>query len=314
MAMGRNARRDSLEPLCRFVKFEATDSVELYGLLFEPKRASTRVVIFLHGTGGASIFDTRRTNPLAEVFTSNGIAFFPFNNRGAGIIRRLHTRGKKKRTIKGGMAYERIADCVQDIDGAIAELRSRGYRDFTLMGHSTGANKIVVYDHYKRINRVGHYVFLAGGDDVGLMYDELGGLRFRWALRRARARRNSEELVPFSMSDVPMSWRSFYDLANPDGDYNTFPFLEVMRRKKLSKRTPFRYLRAIRRPSIMIYGEKDEYFIDKPLRYMSVLAGVVGQNPNFELVLVKDADHGFTGREEEIGNLISGWLRRDDRG
>ena len=311
--MGRSARRDPAEPPCRFVEFDATDGVRLYGLLFEPRRQSKRVVIFLHGTGGASIFDSRRTNPLAEEFTSNGIAFFPFNNRGAGVMKRLHKRGTKKKSVLGGMTYERIADCVPDIDGAIRDLRARGYRDFTLMGHSTGANKIAVYDHYKRINRVDRYVFLAGGDDVGLMYKQLGGLRFRWTLRRARARRNEQELVPSSLSEAPMSWRSFYDLINPDGDYNIFPFLEVMRRKKMSKRTPFRYLRAVRKPSLVIYGEKDEYFIDKARRYMSVLADVVGQNPYFELVLVKDADHGFTGREDDLGNLIGSWLRRDDR-
>ena len=46
----------------------------------------------------------------------------------------------------GGCAYERIRDCVLDIDGAVRELRRRGYRDITLIGHSTGANKIAVYD------------------------------------------------------------------------------------------------------------------------------------------------------------------------
>ena len=311
--MGRSTRRDPLEPPGRLVKFEATDAVELYGMLFEPRRASKRAAIFLHGTGGSSVFDSRRTNPIATEFVRNGIAYFPFDNRGAHLIRRLHRRGKSKRTIRGGMTYERIADCVYDIDGAIGELRRRGYRDFTLIGHSTGANKIAVYDHYKRLNRVARYVFLAGGDDVGLMYDQIGGLRFRWAVRRARARRNSEELVPESMSDVPMSWRSFYDMSNPDGDYNVFPFLEVMRRKKLSKRTPFRYLRAVTKPSLLIYGEKDQYFIEKASRYMEVLADAVGSKPNFEIVLVKDADHGFRGRDEDLARLIIRWLRRDDR-
>ena len=312
--MGRSARRDPLEPHCRFVKFEATDGVELYGLLFEPKRASKRVAIFLHGTGGASIFDSRRTNPLAEEFTESGIAFFPFNNRGAHILKNLRRRGTSKRTIHGGMAFERIADCVYDIDGAIRELRSRGYRDFTLIGHSTGANKIAVYDHHKRRNPVGHYVFFAGGDDVGLMYKQLGGLRFRWALRRARRNRNSIEFVPSSLSDVPMSWRSFYDVINPDGDYNVFPFLEVMRRKKMSKRKPFRYLQGVSKPSLLVYGENDEYFMDKASRYMEVLADVVGQKENFEIVFFRDANHGFGGREHELGLLIAGWLRRDDRG
>lgn len=313
MAMGRNTRRDRVEPVCRFIEFDATDGVQLFGLLFEPRRASKHAAIFLHGTGGASIFDSRRTNLLAEEFTRNGIAFFPFNNRGAHLIKRLRRSGKKKRSIHGGMTYERIADCVYDIDGAIRELRARGYREFTLIGHSTGANKIAVYDHYKRLNRVGHYVFFAGGDDVGLMYKQLGGLRFRWALHRARSRRNSDELVPSSLSDVPMSWRSFYDMVNPDGDYNIFPFLEVMRRKKMSKRTPFRYLRAVSKPSLVIYGEKDEYFMESATRYMAVLADVIGRKPNFEIVLVKDADHGFGGREEDLSGLIIRWLRRDNR-
>jgi poly(3-hydroxybutyrate) depolymerase len=37
--------------------FEATDGVALSGLLFEPRRRTKRAVIFLHGTGGASVFD-----------------------------------------------------------------------------------------------------------------------------------------------------------------------------------------------------------------------------------------------------------------
>ncbi len=312
MAMGRVARRDHPEPPCRFVRFEATDGVELYGLLFEPRRATKRAAIFLHGTGGSSIFDSRRTNRLAQQFVQNGIAYLPFNNRGAHIFRRLQRRGAKKRSIRGGMAYERIRDCVYDIDGAIRDLRARGYRDITLIGHSTGANKIVVYDHYRPRNPVRQYVLLAGGDDVGLMHDQIGRKEFRLAVRRARTRRNSEELVPESLSDVPMSWRSFYDMSNPDGDYNTFPFLEVMRRVRLSKRPLFRHLRAVRKPSLIIYGEKDQYFIEPASRYVEVLADVIGDKPNFEIAVMEDADHGFTGREDELATLIVNWLARDN--
>src|SRR6185295_5516215 len=123
------ARTAAPEPLCRVVRFEATDGVDLSGLLYEPKKRTGRVAIFLHGTGGASIFESKRTNRLADVFTRNGIAYFPFNTRGAHLIRRL---GR----IQGGMAYELIRDCVFDIDGAVRELRRRGYRDMTLIGHS----------------------------------------------------------------------------------------------------------------------------------------------------------------------------------
>src|SRR5204863_5369255 len=55
-------RAMTLEPLARLVHFDATDGVGLAGLLYEPRRATKRAAIWLHGTGGASIFDAQRTN------------------------------------------------------------------------------------------------------------------------------------------------------------------------------------------------------------------------------------------------------------
>lgn len=298
----------SIEPPCRLVRFEAADGVELTGLLYEPPRRGRRAAVFVHGTGGASIFDSRRTNLLADVFRGAGVAFFPFNNRGAHLLRRLRRAGKRK-SVPGGMAHEVIRGCVPDLDGAIAELRRRGYRDVTLIGHSTGANKIAVYDHYRPRNAAKRYVLLAGGDDTGLLYEQLGPRRFASALEKARARireRRGEELVPPSVSGLPMSWRSFYDMANPDGDYNVFPFLEAMRGIRLSRRRLFRHLLGIRKPSLVLYGDRDEYCYGDVPACVAALASVAG--PNFELAIMADADHGFSGREEELGRVMVGWM------
>jgi len=285
------------EPLCRLVRFDATDDYALSGLLYEPRRRTARVIVWLHGTGGASIFDSRRTNLLAAAFTRRGFAFFPFNNRGAHLMRR-----------NGGMAYERIRDCVFDIDGALREMRRRGYRDVTLAGHSTGANKIAVYDHRKPRNTVRRYVLLAGGDDTGLNYEQLGDRRFRAALLRARARKNDQSLVPPALSPLPMSWRSWYDMNNPDGDYNVFPFGEVIRGRRLSRRPLFRYVRAIRKKTLVLYGENDEYCYGDVSRCVAILADAIGPKPNFELGVVEGADHGFSGREGEVAALIGDWM------
>lgn len=300
------------EPPCRLVRFEATDGVELAGLLYEPKRRSTRAAIFLHGTGGASIFDSARTNHLATELLKGGIAYFPFNNRGAHLLRRLRARrGGEPHSIGGGMAHEVIRECVHDIDGAIRELRRRGYRDLYLVGHSTGANKIAVYDHYKQRNPIKRYVLLAGGDDTGLLYEQLGPRRFAAALQKARTmirERRGDEIVPSSISSLPMSWRAFYDMANPDGDYNVFPFLEVTRGIRLSHRPRFRYLRAIRKPSLVVYGDRDEYCGGDVSAAVAILADAIGPKANVELAIVEDADHGFSGKTEELGQLIVSWL------
>jgi len=295
---------DRNEPLCRVVRFEATDGVALAGALYEPNRATTRAAIYLHGTGGSSVFESKRTNRLGEIFTNGGVAWFPFNNRGAHVMRRMGD-------VMGGMAYERIRDCVFDIDGAIRELRRRGYRDITLIGHSTGANKVAVYDFYKDRPQAKRYVLLAGGDDTGMIYARLGARRFTAALTKARemirARRGAD-LVPPALSDLPMSWTSFYDMANPDGDYNVFPFLEAMRNLRLSRKPRFRHVRGIRKPTLVLYGENDEYCYGNVPRCVAILDEALGPKPNMELAIMKDADHGFSGREEELGTVLVEWI------
>jgi pimeloyl-ACP methyl ester carboxylesterase len=299
--MGRRAAADRTEPACRLVRFEAADEVALAGLLYKPRRKSKRAIIWLHGGGGASVFESRRTNLLASVFITHGIAFFPFNNRGSGIVRRAGDD-------LGGSAFERIRDCVADIDGAIRELWRRGYRDITLAGHSTGANKIAVYDHYKPRNRAKRYVLLAGGDDTGILFAQLGARKFNALLEKAKAMiksRRGEDLAPPIPGQAMLSWRALYDIANPDGDYNVFPFYEAMSGAKRSRR-PFRYLHAIRKASLYIYGDRDEYCFDDVPRCVSILAQQV--NARAEIVIIHDADHGFSGREDELGGLIANWI------
>lgn len=300
MALGR----DASEPLARLLRFDATDGAPLAGLLFEPRRRTKKAVIFLHGTGGSSVFESKRTNALAGALARDGIAYFPFNNRGSQVVRRL---GRDL----GGAAFEKIRDCVFDVDGAVRELWARGYRDLTLAGHSTGANKIAVYDSVKPRNRVKRYVLLGGGDDTGMLYDQLGPRRFQAALLKARAMiraRRGLELVPRVLSSLPMSWRSFYDMANPNGDYNVFPFLEVMRNVRLSRRPRFRHVRGIRKPALFVYGEYDQYMYGDASRCAAILAEALSDRPNVEIAVMAGSDHGFSDRERDLAELIVRWM------
>lgn len=284
------------------MNFAAADGVALSGLLYEPARRTRRAAVFLHGTGGASIFDARRTNLLAAEVLARRIAFLPFDNRGSQIVRRL--RGRRGRL--GGMAFEVIRECVADIDGAARLLRTLGYRELFLIGHSTGANKIAVYDSRKKRSPFRKYVLLAGGDDTGLMFRQLGPHRFAATLARARERRTSDALVPRTLSPLPMSWRALYDTMNPDGDYNVFPFGEALFGPRISRRPLFRHIRRIRKPALYVYGETDEYCygdVAACVRVLSEHAGFAG-----EIAVMEQADHGFRGKELELGALVADWL------
>ena len=54
-----------------------------------------------------------------------------------------------------------------------------------------------------------------------------------------------------------------------------------------------------------MYGDRDEYEPD-----VAALARHIG--PRAEIVVLEDADHGFSGREGEVGEVMGGWLLRGD--
>jgi hypothetical protein len=43
-------------------------------------------------------------------------------------------------------------------------------------------------------------------------------------------------------------------------------------------------------------------------RCVEILADAVGPRPNFEFVIMKNADHGFKGYERELAVLMADWL------
>ena len=293
-----------------FVELVTQDGLTLPGLLYESARSKT-AVIYLHGNGSSSIFyDETENKPLASALDKKNISILYFNNRGAHIIKKLYAKeGKKEVRKRFGMAYEKIKDCIPDIDGAIAFLKKRGYKTFYLVGASTGANKICVYNFYKPQNEIGKYVLLCGGDDTSSYYDGLGKAKFWKTLTTAQKKiknKQGEEIIKEILPDYLFSYIGFHDIANPDGDYNVFPFYEVLRNVQLSKKPLFRYFKSIKKPTLVVYGDKDEWAWGDVPKIVNILKR---EQPSFQYNIIKDADHGFSGKEKELGNIIANWLK-----
>lgn len=296
----------------RLVHFQATDGLSLAGLLYEPARQAQDVVIFLHGNGDSSIFHSARTNLIGEELTRRGIAWFPFNNRGAYMVKRLaRVRNGRRESIGAGMAYEKIRECTHDIDGAIRFCRAAGFSRVHLVGHSTGANKICVYNYYKPRNRVRSYLLLAGGDDSGLYRERWGERRFDAVIERCRRRirdRQGKVLVPETLSPFFISWSSLYDTINPDGDYNVFPFLEVLRGRRVSRKPLFRHYRSIRKPTLALYGAEDEYCFGDVAGCVEILERFAPPGNRMSFEIVPGANHGFSGKETWLAGRIADWV------
>lgn len=292
-----------------FVQIATEDGLMLPGLLYEAEN-SKKAAIYLHGNGSSSVFysDDLREEQV-KALNSVGISYLMFNNRGAHLIKKLDVKkGSKEERKRFGMAYEKIKDCIQDIDGAISFLEKEGYKEFYLIGESTGANKICVYHYYKPKNKVSRYILLAGGDDVGIYYTMFGKSKFNRLLKKSNEKISEGkggEIITELLPDEIFSYDGFYDIANPDGDYNVFPFLEAIKRVKLSSKKLFRYFSSLSKPTLVVYGEKDEYCYGDVAKVVDVLKGV---KPELQYHLIKNADHVFSKQQKELSEVIVNWL------
>ncbi len=292
-----------------FVEFDTDDGLTLPGLLYEAK-GSKKVAVFLHGNGSSSVFyDENENKDLPNELNKKGVSLLRFNNRGAHIIKKLDVKkGNEVERKRFGCAYEKIKDCVLDIEAAVKFLQKLGYTDFYLIGVSTGANKICVYDYYKPKNVFSKYLLLCGGDDTGIYYSVLGKEKFFKLLKGSERKikeGKGEDLIKESLPDEIFSYVGFYDIANPDGDYNCFPFSEVLTKTKLSTKPLFRYFSGIKKPNLVIYGENDEYAWGDIGKVVDILKSY---QSDFEYKIIKGADHRFTGKKKELAGAISNWI------
>lgn len=292
------------------LQFETTDRLLLPGILF-PVARSRRVLIYLHGCGTSSVFYKSEEMKLASrLLARKGIAFFPFNNRGAHLIHRLTRRGRESSKIMAGTGFEVIRDCVHDIDGALRLLRARGFKEFYIAGHSTGANKIVVYDSLKKGRTpFERYILHGGGDDSGI-YRNILGRRFEKLVKIARLkvqRGQGAEYVPINWLNFPYSYRSFLDICEPGGRYDVFPFNASSRRRSS---THFKRFAKLKKPTLVQYGALDEVNGLPIDRCIELLKATVSKRKNFEFNTILGGDHGCTGYETELYSSWARFLRR----
>ncbi|HKC04354.1 MAG TPA: DUF1749 domain-containing protein [Patescibacteria group bacterium] len=293
----------------RLVEFKTEDKLTLPGLLYEAT-GSKKIAIFLHGNGSSSVFyGESKKRDLPEALNKKGISFLAFNNRGAHIIKKLSIDSSKKNRKSFGCAYEIIKECVWDIEAAVKFVKSLGYNEYYLIGTSTGANKICVYNHYNPGNEFSKYALVCGGDDTGGLYDILGDKLFFELLNKAKEMVDKGQGEDISIELIKFgeifSYKAFYDIADPEGDYNCFPFSQALGRVSISKKPLFGYFKEIDKPSVVIYGENDEYAWGEVSKLVGMLKTL---KPEFKYEIIKDANHGFDGKEKELAKAVADWL------
>mgnify|MGYP001617407004 CR=1 FL=1 len=279
---------------CELIRFETKDKLELQGLLYKPKEKVSKILIHVHGWTG-NFYENRFIDYFADILNKNNVAFFTFNNRGAGIITEFLKDGERVRI---GGSLEKFEDSLFDIGGAIMYLQTRGFQEFVLQGHSLGCQKIAYYQNNKKDNRVKGLILLAPVDDVEFVTTKLfNDTKYHEALTIAyNMIKNGKGQDP-----VP-KWMQHYPLLSAN------MFIQVSDVISTSGRIFHYYgklqeMKTIKAPILAIFGSKDDYQI-KPKEKLEILKKKVGCNT----YLVKNANHWFRGYEKVVTNKIISWI------
>jgi len=271
------------------------DGVWLDGVMSEPRRRRRAALIWVHGLGSSFASGQPLIRALATHLNAAGIAYLKLNTRGHDVVARAGTR-------LVGAAFERFGASVADLRAMLALARRAGYRKVILAGHSTGANKVLLYASRVRDRRVSGVMLLGPVSDIAGEMKRIGRreLRRRVAVAERIARRDPDELVPRAFG----FWnaRRYLSLYRPGGAEDVFPYYRPEAR--------WAALRRVRPPIAAIVGSRDEYLDRRPAELLEAFKRNATRARSFTGIIMAGARHGFQDHEDVLARAIVAWVQR----
>ncbi len=291
----------------QLAKTVTSDGIELQGFWINN---NSDIAVF-HSHGSAADFYTQKfIEVIGEKLSSKGISYLTANNRGHDVYAylRQHRDGKIRWTQVGG-GFERFEDCTLDIKAWIDFLEAQGIKRVILQGHSL-CQKLVFYQYMKADPRVIGQIYLSPGNDASLMYSTLGQEKYRETNRMIKEmveQGRDKDMLPKELTAVcPMAAIAYYGYLTEDSVGNIFPYHNP-------KSPKWQALSSIREPLLVIFGEADNLIKPSIEETSKLLKEKASASKDLTVKIVKNANHSFIGHENEVAEIIDGWVERNFR-
>lgn len=291
------------------IDFNATDGVQLVGLLHKPENKTDKVLIAVHGM--TSNCFKYREDVIAQKMVENNIAFFVFNNRGSELMKYIK-REKENGEIEGdlgGTSFEDVLDGYYDIKGAILKMLELGYKEIYLQGHSLGSTKVVyTYTMLNKnkekeiLDKIKGIILLSLVDISNMLELGLGKDKFIKMNKHAEElvqKEKQNELMPKDSFMHPISAKTFlrYSKYNKDIDFARY----------MDNDYSFSELNNIKCPLFMRWGDTNE-LIQIPAEELVCKMQNKITKEDKDISYIKGADHGYSEKEEELASEILKFL------
>jgi pimeloyl-ACP methyl ester carboxylesterase len=282
-----------------FVRFKATDDVELQGWL--SKHDGDTAALHIHGMGGNG-YENYFLDNLRDMYTQLGITFFSIDSRGRGIVSDFRQGDGWKRA---GSCFEIFEESAYDIEGALDHLKSLGFTKFILQGHSLGCSKVVNYMISNEPTDILKLILLAPTDMIAWANADPLHEENLVRAKELVAASKGEELVGaqcWPLDKTPLSAQAYASKSDTGAPVDIYGVRD-------DGRAP---IGKVSQPMLIPYGSED-IGITHPFGTMNVFENRLNKlkNPSTQLAVVDGATHGFKDYENELTDLIRDFLTTD---
>ena len=280
-----------------------SDGLELKGFWIDNK--SEIAVFHSHGTAG-DFYTHKFVEVEADKLLSQGISFLSANNRGHDVYAdiRKHNNDNVEWAQVGG-AFEKFKDCILDIDAWIKFLEKQGVKKIILQAHSL-TQKILYYQAVTHNPSVIAQIHISPCNDAGYMYYLLGEKKYKSTnqmVKQMVEKKRLTELLPKELAVVcPMGAQPYLDYLTEDGVGNLFPYHNPDSEK-------WNTLAQTKDPLLMIFGKEDAFIKPSITEAAKLLKGKTIYNKDMQVHVIGNASHSYIGFENELVNVIIGWVK-----
>ena len=303
------SREEVRTSLADAIRLRTADGFELFGLVHEPDGVRGVAVVFVHGLGSNGFVPF--SDSLAATLPAAGVALLRGNLRDPEMLR-IDESPQTFEVSKGGGAFHRFEDSVQDLRAWVGEAERRGYERVVLFGHSLGSLKSTHYLYRTGDLRVAGLILASTADLVAMnesRYTPEERDRFLTTARRLVREGRGRELMPpecaMGLMWQPVSAESYLDR------FDEPPAWDVMDLYDRGSTRAFEALRVVEVPILALFGTVDETVPENRLDVVFQRLEREAKNaPSFESHVLKGANHFYSGRGDEVAEITLSWLRR----
>jgi dienelactone hydrolase len=273
----------------------SNDSVINAGLLFHPKKDSTKpiAIIWVHGWG---------VNFYSPSYISIGRAFAGKGYTCISVNTRMHDLAnvegyKNGKRVRGGGYWGIASEQTKDISAWIDFAESKGFKKIILIGHSAGAAAVREYQSEKQDNHVSGLVFASGSVDPSPPIDSS---QYVQALP-LMSQNKGDELLKDPKRSFPsyISAATFMDIANSPPEYKDF----------FGVHTANAGITKIHCPVLAFYGTNGDIGNEKTLTLLDSSIKKQTKGPvSVTTAMIKGAEHMYMGNEAEVVEVITKWI------